>query len=336
MMLYTVSLLVVMGGIIDPPFSAGDAGFYTRRAAFDKPGEVAFNIMESIGTFQDHETDTSHMHHQISGNLCYALFSRMELATGATSSTLKGATSRGIYADVKLPLLTVGRVNTSIAPSLVFFSTKKPAFGGNLFIDLVPFSSEQLPPLLLSNSLSLLRRDGRSTYQLSSVLTFHEGRFLPFLEFYSGFDNDIRMASATNTRLSTGLGFILSPFRVRAGVEIPLNEPDERDFDFRFSGELGFHFNTMRRRQVTISIAVYDAANDEPLDAKITLKGKEVERALSCTDGTCTLSGLVAGLYTIEIEHPGYRKVKSPLFVKDRSFERTFKLMKPGTEKGGE
>jgi hypothetical protein len=331
-----IALSLMLSGTLHPAFLSGDAGLYSQRAAFRKPGEVYLNITESMGTRKDIENGDSWFHHQLCANLQYAPFSRLILGMFGTSSAFREETYHGLCANVKFPLLTIGRFTSSIGPSLRFSTPQKPSFGGAIFIDLIPFSSEQLPPILISPSLCLLRTDGLNEFRSSAVLTFHKGTFLPFLEFYTEFHSRINWESSYNARLATGVGFFRKPFILRAAVEIPMNEYEKRDFDFRFTGEFGMVFNVMRRSRATVTIMVYDAENNERLDATVTVRGKDVQQRLSCTDGVCVLSDLIAGLYTIEVEHPGYKKMKSPIFIKDKSIERSFSLAKLIEKKGGE
>ncbi len=336
MIISLVSISILLSSALDPAFLSGDVGLYTTTAAFRKSGEVYLNIRESLGTLNDHDNNESSLHNQVCMNLQYAPLSRMVMGIGGTSYTLKDETFNGLYANIKFPLLTIGRLTSSVTPHILFSTAEKPVFGASVSIDLVPFATEQLPPLLFSHTFAMLRRDEFNEYQFSSLLTFHKGRFLPFLEFYTEYHDRINRKSTYNTRLCTGLGFLSKPLSVRAAVEIPLDEYTRRDFDFRFTGEFGILFNAKRRSKITLTIIVYDAVSDEKIDATIMVKGKEVEKILSCTAGSCTISGLVAGLYTIEIEHTGYKKMKAPLFIKDKSMERTFRLTKLSEEKGGE
>jgi hypothetical protein len=328
--------LFLLNSALNPAYPRGDAGLYTQKASFKKPGQAFLNITGSIGNKHDTDLNESSIHNQIAANFQYAPFSRMLLGIGGTSYRMEGEAFNGAYAEFKLPLLTLGPITCSIAPAIFFSTNRKPASGGNILIDLLPFSKGELPPLLLSNSLSLLRHDGLNEYRVSSVLTFNDGRFLPFVEVYTEFHDRIEMQSTFNSRLSTGLGMRFPPLNVRAAVEIPLDDKDERDFDFRFSGELGVLFNVKRKPKVTLSIMVLDEASETPINATISVKGKEVENILECIDGRCQISGLLPGLYTIQIEHPGYKKLKSPLFLKDKPIERTYRLSKIEELKGGD
>jgi hypothetical protein len=331
-----IALSLMLSGTLHPAFLSGDAGLYSQRAAFRKPGEVYLNITESMGTRKDIENGDSWFHHQLCANLQYAPFSRLILGMFGTSSAFREETYHGLCANVKFPLLTIGRFTSSIGPSLRFSTPQKPSFGGAIFIDLIPFSSEQLPPILISPSLCLLRTDGLNEFRSSAVLTFHKGTFLPFLEFYTEFHNRINWESSYNARLATGVAFSRKPFDLHAAVEIPLNEYEKRDFDFRFSVDFGITCIARRTSKASISLSVADASNDEFLDATITITGKEVQKVLQCTTGKCVISDLVAGLYTLQIEHPGYKNIKAPLFVKDKMLEKVFKLIKLEKEKGGD
>lgn len=336
MMLSMITLSLMLSSILDPAFMSGNTGLYTESAAFRKAGTLDITARGSIGTLKDSESSDSWLHNQLCADLQYAPFSRLLISVCGTSYSMREETYRGMCTSVKLPFLRIGRFSTSIAPYAQFASARTPAFGGTFYLDWIPFSAEQLPPLLLSNEFSLLRCEGTSEYRWGSVLSFHEGRFLPFLEFYTEYHSQLNWESSYNARVATGLSFLHEPFNLRVAVEIPLNEYNKRDFDFRITGELGITLDTQRRAEVTITITVCDDESNEKLNAQITIEGKEFSETLTCTDGTCVIAGFVAGIYTLEIEHAGYRKMKVPLFVKDVSMERTFRLTKSNELKGGE
>jgi hypothetical protein len=321
---------------LQPAFLDGDVGLYTTRALFGKPGELSLNIKQSIGTMRDRQSNETSLSNQICGNLHYAPLSRLAFNIGGSLySTQDEERSSSFYANVKIPLLTFGRITSSLAPSLTFLSGEHTYLGANAYLDIIPFASEHLPPFLFSNSFSFLHGSAHDLYQLSSLLTFHNTLFTPFVEFYSEYHDRIDMESSYNSRMSTGLGLSHTPFFFRAGVEIPFVDLSKRDFDFRFTTEFGITFIARRTPRASVFISVADASNDEPLDATITITGKEVQEVLQCAAGQCVISDLVAGLYTIQIAHPGYKNIKAPLFVKDKTLEKVFKLIKIEEEKGG-
>ncbi len=336
MMLSMLALSFMLSSMLEPAFLSGTAGLYTESASFFKPGALHLSFMESIGTLKDEESSDSWWHNQLSANIQYAPFSRLLMSMCGTSYTMREETERGVCSSMKLPLIKIGRFNSSIAPYAQFASSRKPAFGGKIYLDWIPFSAEQLPPLLFSNEFAVLRCDNANEYRIASVLSFHKGQFLPFIEFYTEFQDKLNWESSYNARAATGLSFSRNPLNLRVAVEIPLNEYEKRDFDFRFGGALGFSFDTKRRAEINISLFVLDAESNEKLNAQVTIKGKEFSETRTCIDGSCTISGLIAGIYTIEIVHPGYKKMRYPLFVKNVSIDREFKLTKSNEVKGGE
>ena len=139
-----------------------------------------------------------------------------------------------------------------------------------------------------------------------------------------------------NTRFCTGLGFTIGNLGFKTGVEIPLEDYSKKDFDFRLTGEINYLLNTKRKPRSKLNITVLDKENGKVIPATIMIKGREVEKILECKNGRCTIEDLSPGIYTIEIESPEYKRIKLPVFIKDKSLDKTYKLTKKDKKKGGD
>ena len=109
----------------------------------------------------------------------------------------------------------------------------------------------------------------------------------------------------------------------------------DRDFDYRFTGEINFLYNLHKKPSGSLRITIIDRETGEPIVATVILKGKEVDKVCESSEGPCRIDEISFGIYTIEISSPEYKMLKAPISINKKIIEKTYKLSKKETEKGG-
>ncbi len=330
---FIVSLLISLT-TAQPPFLSGDSGFFTSTASFRKTGAADIILRETFGRQSLKEYDSIVQQNQVMVNARYGLCSYIEAGTGLSFFTRDGENQQGLFIKAKVPFLSMGRMISSLSPFIVFAKTEKPSVAAALDIDIVPFKNENLPAFLIGQSLKAGRKSGLNLLDYSILLSLQSKAFQPFLEFYTELHDGFDRSSMYNTRICSGLGTTFGIWRLRAAIEIPLDEYEKRNFDYRITGEISISFSTKRNPLGYITITVFDAKNEQPLAATVFVKGKEVQETHICIDGTCIVQDLPLGIYTLIIKHPEYKSIKLPLFVKEERISRIFKLQKVQEENG--
>jgi len=327
MFCYILLFLTVPFNFSFPTFLDGKCGFYTTTPSFDRTGQVRLILDESYGTKQGKFGEENVTHNETNLCLGYTPFSYLTLITGINYFSMEREHQNSFLAKVKIPFLSLSIIKSSISP-IITFVEEKTYFMGNIDFEITPFKRKNLPPFVFGNSMNIGRRNSENFLQYSSLLTLDIEHIQPFIEFYTDFCN----SSLENTRFCSGLCFTIGNFALKPGIEFQLNDYPERDFDYRITGGINYLFDTRRKPVVELHITVMDSENETPIPATIEIKGKEVEEILDCKTGECVFENLTPGIYTIGIENPDYKKFIKPFSIKDKSIEKTYKLIKK--EKG--
>jgi hypothetical protein len=331
-----ISLLLISTYSIHPVYLDGNRGFYTSSSSFNKPHHFQFILRESYGIKGERYGEDSKTHNQVSFNLAYTPIPFLELSSGLNYYTMEEEEYTGLFLRSKLPFLTIGKLKSSLSPMVVFAQHEKPKIRGNIDMEIHPFSHENLPQFLLGESIRFGRENGNTLVRSSSLLTLSSKRFSPFIEFtttfYGGFSRD----EMIDSRVSVGLGLVFGNMILKTGVELPIDEYSERDFDYRVTGEFNFLFNPVKKPHGSLRITIIDSESGEPLPATVMLKGKEVIKICESSDGTCRIDDILFGIYTIEISNPGYKMVRAPISINKKEVEKVYKLTKKESEKGGD
>ena len=336
MVCFLMVVLTISYNTPSPVFLDGDLGFYTSSSSFKKTGQLQLTLRESYGTKGEKGEEEKKSQNQTNLNIGYTVFHLVELGAGINYSSMGGDNYRGLLLKTKIPFLSISRMKSSISPCFTFAQGEKSYFTTNFDIEIIPFTRKNLPSFLLGQSVNIGKKSGETILQYSSLLTLHTGSFKPFVEFYTDFSKHISRSYMQNTRFCTGLGFTIGNLGFKTGVEIPLEDYSKKDFDFRLTGEINYLLNTKRKPRSKLNITVLDKENGKVIPATIMIKGKDVEKILDCKNGKCTIEDLSPGIYTIEIENPEYKRIKFPVFIKDKSLDKTYKLTKKDKKKGGD
>lgn len=336
MFTYFILVLTISCNYLSPPFLDGDMGFYTTSASFYKQGKIQLSLLGSYGTKKDMNGGKKESHNQINLNASYSIFRYVELGTGINYFNMGQDNFKELFLKTKIPFLSSGRIKSSIAPYITFTEGEKPCFTANIDIETIPFTRKSLPSFLIGQSVNIGRKKSGNILEFSSLLSLETGRFQPFIEFYTEFSERISSSFMANTRFCSGLGLNIGNLVLRGGVEIPLEDYTKRNFDYRFTGGINYLFDTKRKPKGKLNITILDEENEMAIPATIMIKGKEVERIIECQTGICIIEDLPFGFYTIEIENPEYQRIKRPLFIKEKSVNKPYKLTKKDKKKGGD
>lgn len=324
-------LLFFSNSFFNPPFIDGDTGFYSPAASFHKSGIVHFSLLESYGIMKSKEqvnTSSSESHTQTNFNITYTPFSFVELGGGFNYYTVENENYFSGFMKPRIPFLTMEKTKISLAPVFIFIRNDKPQYGGNLNLEIIPFQNSNLPPFHSSNSFEIIKGTYGKKLIFSTMLSVESKRFQPFIEYYTELTELFEFSSSINSRFCSGIAYKLGIFGLKGGLEIATDEKAKQDFDYRFTGGVNLLWDTKKKPSVSVNILVTEAESGDTIEATVTLKGNNILKELKTEEGSCTFTGLASGLYTIEISSPEYKTIKAPLFIKEKSLNKNYKLKK--------